>query len=91
MPCGVDPPTLGPTPRTPRENWMPHPRKTEALSHQVREMPGSRLKLAPGKTQGLGSVRVLPGAPTHGVLGDVKVSEGSWDAQGGVGSQSVTG
>lgn len=32
-------------------------------------MPGSRLKLAPGKTQVLGSVGVLPGAPTQGVLG----------------------
>lgn len=48
-------------------------------------MPGSRLKLAPGKPQVLGSVGVLPGAPTQGVLGDVKVSEGSWDSQSGVG------
>lgn len=70
---------------------MPHPRKTKALSHEIGEMPGSRLKLARGKTQALENLGGLPGDPTQGVLGDVKVSEGSWDAQSGAGSQGVTG
>lgn len=80
MPCGVDPPTLGPTSCTLHEDWMLHPRKNEALSHQVQEMPSSRLKLVLKNTQGLGSMGMLPGAPTQGVLGVVKVWEGSWDS-----------
>lgn len=44
-------------------------------------MPGFWLKPAPGKTQGLGRVGVLLGAPTQGVLEDAKVLEGSWDSR----------